>query len=79
MCDSAFSITIIPDGWTPVHVKLEYLGVVGLLINDRFEKSLVVFGLEDLPDGHSAEHIKTAMERLINYFNFDKSKIRGKI
>ena len=55
-----------------------FLGVAALLINDRFDKSLVILGLNQMEEGHTAEKTKDAIENMINKYKFDKRKIRGK-
>lgn len=77
MCQNACSISIIPDGWTHPNVKLEFLAIAALLINESFEKQLLVIGMEVLNDGHSAESTKKIIEDIINEYKFEKSKIRG--
>ena len=77
MCQNACSISIIPDGWTHPNVKIEFLAIAVLLINESFEKQLLVIGMEVLNDGHSAESTKLTIEDIINEYSFDKSKIRG--
>ena len=79
MCQSVYSIALIPDGWTPPHAKVEFLGIGGLCINSTFDKTLVILGLGEMNEGHTAEKTKETMETIINNFDFDKRKIRGNI
>lgn len=78
LCISAASIAIIPDGWTAPFKSVEYIGLAGLLIDEQFQKKLVIFGLEDVNDGHPAEVVKEKLETIINKLQFDKTKIRCK-
>ena len=51
---------------------------LGCPINDTcFEKELIVIGMVPLVDGHAAEEIKNAIEKIVNSYSFDKYKIRG--
>lgn len=79
LMDQAYAITLIPDEWTQAFVSREYLGLVAMLINEHFEKELIVIGLKELPRGHSAEEIRDAILDIVNtrFKSFNKNKIQG--
>jgi hypothetical protein len=37
----------------------------------------VTLGFAEIIGGHCAENIKEAIEKIVNGYNFDKSKIKG--
>ena len=77
-CKSAEAITLIPDGWVD-NLNTEYLGLGAQLTNDCFEKEVIVLGFIEVIGGHCAENIKAAIETIVNKYEFDKSKVKGKI
>jgi hypothetical protein len=46
------------------------------LINENFERSIIILGLERMRNGHAAEETKQAIEDIVNRYNFDKTKIK---
>ena len=79
MCQEARSICIIPDGWTPPYIKTEFIGIAAILISESYQRQLVILGMHEMPDGHSAEETKKSIEFIMNKYKFDKLKIFGKI
>jgi hypothetical protein len=64
-----------------------YLALGANLINDCFEKELLVLGMQEMEnntidgvlyEGFCAENVKVTIEKIVNNFKFDKSKIKGK-
>lgn len=54
MVQEAFSIALIPDGWTQPDMKMDFLGLEAFLIYKSFEKRLLIIRIEDIRSGHSA-------------------------
>ena len=73
----ANSIVLISDGWTEQVSNNEYLGLAVNIINDQFDKSTLVIGMDQLKEGHSAIQIQESIQEMINKFKFDKNKISG--
>jgi len=46
--NEADAITLIADGWTGQFNNAEYLGLAAQLINDSFEKELIIIGMVEL-------------------------------
>lgn len=69
------SVTLIPDGWTGT---FEYLGLAAQLTNGAFEKEIIIIGMKVLTKGHAAEEVQEAIEKIVNRYTFDKSKVLGK-
>jgi hypothetical protein len=56
------------------------------LINDSFERETLILGMVEMEnatingityEGQCAENVGAAIEKIINKFSFDKSKIKG--
>lgn len=56
---------------------LDFMGLSANIINNNFEKKAIVIGMMLMPGNHCAENIKIAIEKLVNRYSFDKSKIHG--
>ena len=56
----------------------EYLGLAAQLTNGAFEKEIIIIGMEVLTKGHAAEEVQEAIEKIVNRYTFDKSKVLGK-
>ena len=54
-----------------------FIGLDAQLINSCFEKELLILGMAELTEGHSAERIKESIENIVNKYDFDKSKVKG--
>ena len=70
------SIIIIDQGVFNLHITF-FIGLGAQLINSCFEKELLILGMAELTEGHSAERIKESIENIVNKYNFDKSKVKG--
>jgi hypothetical protein len=71
------SIILVTDGWTRQFSNIEYFALCAQTINNSWETELIVIGMVELLNGHSAGEIKKSIEKMINEYNFDKSKITG--
>ena len=45
---------------------------------NNFERKCLTIGMKRMPGSHNAENVKAVIENIINEFEFDKSKIKGK-
>jgi hypothetical protein len=72
------SITLITDGRTGQFGNEEYWAVAAQLTDGSFGKEIIILGMVEMKRGHAAEQTKAAIEALVNNYNFDKKKIRGK-
>jgi len=62
------------DLWTSANMS-DYMGIAAALTYDLSKKELIVIGFDRMVGNHTAENIKLAIEKLINNYDFDKSKI----
>jgi hypothetical protein len=69
------AITLIPDIWE--HNREHFLGLGASIINLYYEKDLAILGVEAI-EGNSAEFIKACIEKIINFYDFPKDKIKCK-
>jgi hypothetical protein len=45
-------------------------------MNRKFEKELVILGIDPMKEGHSAEKVKSSIEKVSNRYSFDKKTIK---
>jgi hypothetical protein len=45
-------------------------------MNRSFEKEFVILGLKRVIGGHKAGNLKKLIEEIVNYYVFDKNKIK---
>jgi hypothetical protein len=54
---------------------IPFLGLAAMIINDKFEKEIIIIGLTEMSLPQNAENVKKAIESIINGFNFNKIEI----
>jgi hypothetical protein len=72
------SICLITDIWTNKQM-LDFIAVSANIIFKTFEKETIVIGMMKMPGPHNAENIKICVEQIVNEYDFDKSKVKGKM
>jgi nitrogen regulatory protein PII-like uncharacterized protein len=70
-------ISLISDIWTNFQMR-DFMGAAASLIDDSFNRQILMIGVIIMPGNHCAEHIKKALETIVNEYDFDKSRIIGK-
>jgi hypothetical protein len=71
----AESICLIVDIWTN-NVNSDFIGLAAVVTDPKLNRELHVINMMRMPGPHSAEVIKTAIEQMVNRYDFDKSKIK---
>ena len=56
----------------------DFLGLAAVIIDSMFKREIVVIGIDRMPGGHNAENLSLVIESIVNRFEFDKFKIKGK-
>lgn len=74
---NAVSISLIVDIWVN-KMQSDFIAVGAALMNDSFEREIVILDMMRMTTNHTAEHVKECVENMINGFNFDKRKINCK-
>ena len=72
----AKSVSLVTDIWTNRQM-LDFIAVSANLTNEAFEKESLVIGMKRMAVSRCAENIKSAIEKIVNMFDFNKSKISG--
>ena len=70
-------IILIVDIWTNAQMT-DFLGLAAVIIDAKFNREILVIGIDRMPGGHNAENISKVIESIVNRFEFDKLKIKGK-
>jgi hypothetical protein len=76
LLSTALSICIISDIWTSKNM-LDFMGLAVNVIFRDFTKKTFVIGLDLMPGSHNAENIKQAIERITNFYSFNKRIANG--
>ncbi len=53
----------------------DFIAVAANIINEKFNKELLVMGFTRMPGRHKAQNVKLGGESIVNKYAFDKSKI----
>lgn len=73
--DKAVNICLIVDMWTSP-MSLDFIALGARLMYADFNSELVIVGMEKLTNKHTAEHVQFYIEKMVNEYKFDKSKIK---
>jgi hypothetical protein len=74
----AENVCLITDIWTNKQM-FDFIGIAACKINVFFEREFFIIGMMLMPGDHCAEHIQEALQDAINKYDFDFSKIIGKL
>ena len=72
--EKSISISLITDIWTNKQMK-DFIAVNANIIDEKFNKELLVIGFSRMSGRHCAENVKEGVEGVVNNYTFDKSKI----
>ena len=75
--EKAYSISISTDIWTN-KANIDFCAVVASITNLNLDREIIVSDLTTIEGKHSAENVKVAVEKILNTYKFDKSKLHGK-
>ena len=76
-CRTAIAISLIPDLWTNRQMW-DFMGLGAQLSFKNGDRRLVILGMKRMTQKHNAEGIKDVIEEIVNEYQFNKQKIRGK-
>ena len=74
----AHCVCIISDIWTTKNMH-DFLAISANIMSKNFKRETVVIGMVKMPGNHNAEHIKEAIEQIINSFEFNKEKVNASV
>ena len=69
-------ITLISDIWTNRQMH-DFMGLAACITSSSFKREMLVLGMMIMPGNHCAENIQEAIEKLVNKYDFDSTKIIG--
>jgi hypothetical protein len=69
-------ICLISDIWTNKTMQ-DFLGLVACTIDANFNRQFLVIGMIIMPGNHCAENIQTAIQNIMQEYDFDTNKILG--
>ena len=69
----AVSICLVTDIWSSLAV-ISFLGLAAMMINDKFEKEIIIIGLTEMRLPQNAENVNKAIEiKFLIIVEFKKS------
>ena len=71
-------VHIIVDLWSSTSMA-DFLALAVSMIYSDFKRETIVIGMERMEGRHTAENIKIVIEKIINEYDFDKSKVASVI
>lgn len=71
-----YSVCLIVDLWSSKSND-DYIGLCAVLTNFDFERELLAINMMRMIGSHDAENIKQCIETMINFYKFNKSKIKS--
>ena len=74
----AHCVCIISDIWTTKNMH-DCLAISANIMSKIFKRETVVIGMVRMPGNLNAEHIKEAIEQIINSFEFNKEKVNASV
>ena len=73
---SAEKICLITDNWSDPQMR-SFIALATNIVYADFNRDTIVVGMMNMPGEHRAENIQECVQRLINKYDFDKSKCVG--
>jgi hypothetical protein len=73
----ALSCCFITDIWTN-KILADFIALAAIIVNESFEKELLVIGMAPMSGDHTAENVKFEIEKIVNsYSKFNKTLANG--
>ena len=69
---------LIADIWSNPQMT-DFIGIAAVITNENLEKECFVIGLDRMPGPHTAGNIKIAVEKVVNEYDWDNTKILGNL
>jgi hypothetical protein len=73
---NAYSVSLIVDLWSNKS-KDDYIGLCAVLTSFSYERELIAINMMRMIGSHTAENVKSCIEVMINFYKFNKSKIKS--
>ena len=74
---NAKTISLITDIWTN-KILADFIALAAIIVNESFEKELLVIGMAPMSGDHTAENVKFEIEKNVNsYTKFNKTLANG--
>ena len=59
--------------------NIDFIALAACIINKDFEREILDINMMTMSGRHTAENISNCVEKLLNKYSFDKTKITGKL
>ena len=65
------------DLWSDFQ-NADFIALAAIVVDKNWDKEFFVLDFKEMENRHTAENIKTEIERMVNKFEFDKSLAKSK-
>ena len=69
-------VFLITDLWTDFQMT-DFIALAALIVDQDWNKEFLILDMKEMEGKHNAENVQIAIEKIVNKFDFDKSKIKG--
>ena len=54
----------------------DFIALAALIVDQDWNKEFLILDMKEMEGKHNAENVQNAIEKIVNKFDFDKSKIK---
>ena len=69
-------VFLMTDLWTDFQMT-DFIALAALIVDQDWNKEFLILDMKEMEGKHNAENVQNAIEKIVNKFDFDKSKIKG--
>ena len=73
---NAVSICLVTDIWSN-NASKDFIGLAAAIVDECFDREVFTVDIMRLEQAHTADYIKSCIEKMINRFEFDKALLHG--
>ena len=70
-------VFLMTDLWSDFQ-NTDFIALAAIVVDKNWDKEFLVLDFKEMENRHTAENIKTEIERMVNKFEFDKSLAKSK-
>ena len=70
-------VFLMTDLWSDFQ-NADFIALAAIVVDKNWDKEFFVLDFKEMENRHTAENIKTEIERMVNKFEFDKSLAKSK-
>jgi len=70
-------VFLMTDLWTDFQ-NTDFIALAAIIVDSFWDREFIVLDFKEMDGEHNAENILTAIEKMVNQFEFDKSSVKSK-